>query len=69
MTKMPNISLADSIAHKGETAAVIKGKIIAYGKDCIEANRKAIELGYKENEIWVVYIMGPGPCVVTSHAV
>lgn len=58
MTQIPKISGALQEKHVGESAAIVDGKIVAFGKDSSEAEQKAIELGYKKEDIMTTFIMG-----------
>lgn len=58
MTKIPQISKALQKEHTGETAAIVEGKIIAFGKDSIEAEKKAVKKGFSPKDIMTAFIMG-----------
>ena len=58
MNTIPRITKALQKAHTGESAAIIDGKIVAFGKDSLEAEKKAIVKGYKSEDIMTTYIMG-----------
>ena len=61
MTKIPSISPRDSEKHAGESAAIVDGKIVAYDENSFDVRNKAIEMGYKDEDIMTVFIMGPRP--------
>lgn len=44
--------------HTGKTAAIVDGKIVAFGEDSVDAESKAVELGYKKEDVMTTYIMG-----------
>lgn len=58
MTQIPYISKALQDEHTGESAAIVGGKIVCYGKDSYEAAKNAITLGFQEEEVMTTYIMG-----------
>lgn len=58
MTVMPKISKVLQKKHEGESAAIVDGKIVAFGKDSLEAERKALEKGFKPDQVMTTYIMG-----------
>lgn len=58
MTIIPKISKALQRKHTGESAAIVDGKIIAFGKNSYEAAQKAMKKGFDEEDIMTTYIMG-----------
>lgn len=58
MIKIPKISKALQKKHIGESVAIINGKIVAFGKDSLEAEKQALTKGFKAEEIMTTYIMG-----------
>lgn len=66
MTKIPKISKAQALAHDGETAAIVSGKIVVFAKDSIDAEKKALKMGFREEEIMVAVIKGRQNVCATS---
>ncbi len=58
MTKIPQISKALQREHTGETAAIVEGEIVAFGKDSIEAEERAIKKGFRKEDVMTAFIMG-----------
>lgn len=58
MTQIPHISKALQNEHIGESVAIVRGVIVAFGKDSYEAEKKAIQQGCKKEDIMTTYIMG-----------
>lgn len=58
MITIPKISKATQQAHTGESAAIINGEIVAFGKDSMEAEQKAVKSGHCREDIMTTYIMG-----------
>ena len=44
--------------HIGESAAIVDGKIVAFGKNSIEAEKEAVKKGFNSEEVMTTYIMG-----------
>ena len=58
MTKIPQISKALQKKHTGETAAIVEGEIVAFGKDSLEAEKRAMQKGFKQEDVMTAFIMG-----------
>ena len=58
MIKIPKISSVVERKLTGQTVAIVDGKIVASGKDSVEAEKKALKKGYPDEEIMTAYIMG-----------
>jgi hypothetical protein len=58
MTTIPKISKVMQKKHAGESVAIVDGKIVAFGKDCLEAEKEAMKKGFKPEEIMTTYVMG-----------
>ena len=58
MTKIPQISKALQKEHTGETAAIVEGKIVAFGRDSLEAEKKAVQKGFRQEDVMTAFIMG-----------
>ena len=58
MTKIPHISAAIQSEHTGESAAIVDGQIVAFGKNSWEAEQSAITKGYRPQDIMTAFIMG-----------
>lgn len=58
MTKIPVISKAIQRKHAGRTVAIVDGRIIAHGKDTVEAAHNAEQQGFDLEEIMIAFIAG-----------
>ena len=58
MTKIPKISSVIEKKLTGQTVAIVDGKIVASGRDSVEAEKKAVKKGFLGEEIMTAYIMG-----------
>jgi hypothetical protein len=58
MTIIPRISKALQAKHAGESVAIVNGKMVAFGKDSFAAEEKALEKGYKKEDVMTTLIMG-----------
>lgn len=58
MTIIPRISKALQKKHIGQSAAIVQGEIVAFGKNTADALIKGSELGYERKDIMIAYIMG-----------
>jgi len=58
MTEVPKISKVMQKKHIGESVAIVNGQIVAFGRDSLEAEKKAEKKGFKSEEIMTTYIMG-----------
>ena len=58
MTKIPKISKALQDKHAGKSAAIVNGKIIAFGENSYDVALKAEKLGFKPEDIMTTFIMG-----------
>lgn len=58
MIKIPKISTVIQKKLTGQTVAIVDGKIVAHGKDSVDAEKKALKKGYPDEEIMTAYIMG-----------
>jgi hypothetical protein len=57
-TLLPKISKVIQKNHTGESAAIVDGQFVAFGKDSNEAGQKALDQGYTKDQIMITYIMG-----------
>ncbi len=58
MTIIPKISKVIQKKHTGETAAIVNGKIVAFAKNSLEAEKEAVKKGFKSEDVMTTYIMG-----------
>jgi len=58
MTKIPKISKALQKKNTGKSAAIVNGKIVAFGKNSYVVAKKAEKMGFKRAEIMTTFIMG-----------
>ena len=58
MTTVPKISKVMQKKHIGESVAIVGGKIVAFGKDSMEAEVMAVKKGFKSEDVMSTYIMG-----------
>lgn len=58
MTKIPKISRVTQKKLTGQTVAIVDGRIVASGKDAVDAEKKAMKKGYSDEDIMTTYIMG-----------
>ncbi|MBU0981872.1 hypothetical protein KKC94_04240 [Patescibacteria group bacterium] len=58
MTKIPKISKIMQKKHAGQSAAVVDGKIVAFGKDSLDAEKNAVKKGYLKSDVMTAFIMG-----------
>lgn len=58
MNTVPKISTVLQKKHQGESAAIVDGKIIAFGKNSLEAEKKAVAKGFRAEDVMTTYIMG-----------
>lgn len=57
-TLIPKVSKAIQKEHTGESAAIVNGEFVAFGKNSYEAAQKAIKKGFPEEDIMTTHIMG-----------
>ncbi|MBI4127224.1 hypothetical protein HY463_00780 [Candidatus Peregrinibacteria bacterium] len=58
MIRIPQISKAIQKKHTGKTVAIVDGKIVAYGNNSVDAEKKAVNKGFDSDCIMTTYIMG-----------
>ncbi len=58
MVQIPKISKALQKKHEGQSVAIVDGKMVAFGKDSVQAEKLAIAKGYKREKVMTTYIMG-----------
>ena len=58
MTKIPHVSKSIQDKHTGESAAIVNGKFVAFGKDTADVIEKAEKKGYLLKDMMIAYIMG-----------
>jgi hypothetical protein len=56
-TIIPKVSRVIQKAHTGQSAAIVKGKFVAFGKDSNDAGKKALKKGFRKKDIMIAYIM------------
>jgi len=44
--------------HVGDSAAIVDGRIVAFGKNSLEAEKEAMKKGFNSEEVMMTYIMG-----------
>jgi len=52
----PKISAVVQKKHGGESVAMVNGKIVAFGKNSLEADENAQALGYGSEDVIIAYI-------------
>lgn len=58
MVQIPQISKALQKKHEGQSVAIVDGKMVAFGKDSLQAEKLAVAKGYKREKVMTTYIMG-----------
>jgi hypothetical protein len=58
MTKLPHVSKSVQQKHTGESAAIVDGKFVAFGKNTTDVVVKAEKKGYRLENMTIAHIMG-----------